>query len=1023
MCRIHPGSLGLRTDRIVSTSHSVRRRRPAGLSPGTLSLIGAWVVGLAIARLTGAAAVVLLLVATIVGFIGLASAGWWRLRSVEVFGVAAPGVATVDEPFAIAVDHSDRSPSLAPVWIEIAGVRTRLEPTAPTTVTIAFDRTGIVCSLGITSMSAGAPALVWWRRRHAVDNDPIHVAPRPSGPLVPLERVASPTLGESVSGTGAKTGQVDGSRPWRPGESEQAIHWPSTLRAGEVIAHDRTTESEARWQLDLDNDAGRLRHTIDEGLRLGHRVVLTQAGDGNDVEVTSLDDARHWSAVAAERSKTSTDPTEAKQPFWRRQLSLGPSLELTKEVGTRSRFATAAAATVSLWMLLGALAAGPVLRGVVIAGVIAATAMSMRFTSGPRPLWARSITAGAALAALGWITLQNAGVGGLLEALRGPMPDLLVLLVVVHGAEIADRRSNRVHLAVTGVVTAYAAGLRIDGDVGWWMIAWAIAAIVAVCTTDRATASRAEMSADTAPKTAIRIAASSIAGIVATLAVGALVPIPDGPASLGLPARSVNDDVIDQTGALIGADGTPSQPTSGESPTRGAIGQAGGYPGFSTTLDTAVRGDLGDNIVMRVRAPEPAFWRGQTFTNFDGRRWTVSDDTLARTVEGPRIDIFPTIGDRTADAIPIEEFVQTFYVESDLPNVVFAATRAETLVFDGSVTNRSDGALRADRTLTDGTVYSVVSQRVDVTAEMLRAQGDLGDRFGPFADRAEVAPFLDVPPSTSSRTIELAEELRVDDSTHSTIIAYQQWIAQNTRYDLNAPIPDGDAVDDFLFESQLGFCEQIASSLVVMLRTQGVPARLATGYIPGERDRISGVFAVKASDAHAWVEVWFPETGWQAFDPTAAVPLAGEAERSTVGGDAAGAALDAVLARPVEAGALLAGAFAALAVFRAWAEIRRRRARGPWGLLRDRFMALAPAAVTAPEVARLLAAELPDGAEAAHDTARMLDRITFDADFQPTDAHRADITRSIDALETLRGGTPLAHRGETSSEPADALTG
>ena len=86
------------------------------------------------------------------------------------------------------------------------------------------------------------------------------------------------------------------------------------------------------------------------------------------------------------------------------------------------------------------------------------------------------------------------------------------------------------------------------------------------------------------------------------------------------------------------------------------------------------------------------------------------------------------------------------------------------------------------------------------------------------------------------------------------------------------PAEGVDAVDDFLFVSQRGFCEQIASALTVMLRSQGVPARLATGYLPGERDRVSGVWKVRASDAHAWVEVWFPETGWEAFDPTASVP-------------------------------------------------------------------------------------------------------------------------------------------------------
>ena len=264
------------------------------------------------------------------------------------------------------------------------------------------------------------------------------------------------------------------------------------------------------------------------------------------------------------------------------------------------------------------------------------------------------------------------------------MPDLLMLLVVLHGAEIADRRSNRVHLAVTGVVTAYAAGLRIDGAIGWWMITWAIAAVVAVCTTDRAAAT-AERRCQ--PRTAARIASWSIAGIVATLAIGTLVPIPDGPASLGLPAQSVSDDVIDRTGWTRRRRRDLQRSVERRvTDTRRHRRRPAAIPASRRPSTPPFAATSATTSSIRVRAPEPAFWRGQTFTNFDGRRWTVSEDTLARTVEGPRIDIFPTIGDRTAEDAPTEEFVQTFYVETDLPNIVFAATRAETLVFDGSVT-------------------------------------------------------------------------------------------------------------------------------------------------------------------------------------------------------------------------------------------------------------------------------------------------------------------------------------------------
>ena len=74
-----------------------------------------------------------------------------------------------------------------------------------------------------------------------------------------------------------------------------------------------------------------------------------------------------------------------------------------------------------------------------------------------------------------------------------------------------------------------------------------------------------------------------------------------------------------------------------------------------------------------------------------------------------------------------------------------------------------------------------------------------------------------------------------------------------------------------------------APSLVVMLRELGIPARLAVGYAPGERNPFTGLYEVKASDAHAWAEVYFPGVGWQGFDPTADVPLAGDSQIDAAG--------------------------------------------------------------------------------------------------------------------------------------------
>ena len=254
-----------------------------------------------------------------------------------------------------------------------------------------------------------------------------------------------------------------------------------------------------------------------------------------------------------------------------------------------------------------------------------------------------------------------------------------------------------------------------------------------------------------------------------------------------------------------------------------------------------------------------------------------------------------------------------------------------------------------------------------------------------------LAPYLEVPASTTPATIELAAELAAGEpSTYDVIHAYTAWLSANVEYDLDAPLPDPgeDAVHDFLFDTRLGFCEQIASALTVMLRTQGVPARLATGYLPGTRDRIAGVFEVRASDAHAWVEVWFPDTGWQAFDPTASVPLSADARIDSLGADlAAGAgryvarnAAWIVLAMLAAVGGAVVWQLARLA--------RHRRSRGRWGVLQDRFTRLAGGRGAPDAVSNRRRANWwsdPEQAVAARVVAERLDRVAFDPAFDDDD--------------------------------------
>jgi len=115
-----------------------------------------------------------------------------------------------------------------------------------------------------------------------------------------------------------------------------------------------------------------------------------------------------------------------------------------------------------------------------------------------------------------------------------------------------------------------------------------------------------------------------------------------------------------------------------------------------------------------------------------------------------------------------------------------------------------------------------------------------------------------------------------DPHTYDKVTALEGWMSRNIRYTTDIPplAPGADAVTSFLFGSRQGFCEQISSATVVMLRTLGIPARETVGYVPGSYNPITDLYDVQAKDAHAWVQVWFPGYGWQNFDPTAVVPLA-----------------------------------------------------------------------------------------------------------------------------------------------------
>ncbi len=178
---------------------------------------------------------------------------------------------------------------------------------------------------------------------------------------------------------------------------------------------------------------------------------------------------------------------------------------------------------------------------------------------------------------------------------------------------------------------------------------------------------------------------------------------------------------------------------------------------------------------------------------------------------------------------------------------------------------RPDGSLLVyDSPGADFTSYTVRSYVPRPTAEQLNAAG---------ADYPpEIkATYLQLPAELPQRVSNLAGRLAATASTpYQTALAIQDYLRLTYTYDLKVkpPPPGRDVVDYFLYESRAGFCSYYATAMAVMLRTQGIPARVASGFATGEYDYDKDAYGVVVGDAHAWVEVYFPGLGWVEFEPT-----------------------------------------------------------------------------------------------------------------------------------------------------------
>jgi hypothetical protein len=264
-----------------------------------------------------------------------------------------------------------------------------------------------------------------------------------------------------------------------------------------------------------------------------------------------------------------------------------------------------------------------------------------------------------------------------------------------------------------------------------------------------------------------------------------------------------------------------------------------------------------DKVAMWVHTvdPTPRHWRAAIYSTYTGSGWIeapLDEQSRDGTSEsGQEL----SLGIKTVDQMFIlsGSYNGSLFTPGDPVQSPTDGVQIVSVLPDGSTLLKGDV-----------TRYEATSLVPNISANRLRIS---------YADvPVEIAEvYLQIPESLPGRVNLLARKLVVGKTNQlDQVLAVQDYLRNTIPYDLNTPQPDAgqDVVDYFLFEAPSGFCTYYASSMAVMLRTIGIPARVVTGYAAGTYLMQQGMFQVPGNAAHAWVEVYFGEYGWIPFEPT-----------------------------------------------------------------------------------------------------------------------------------------------------------
>ena len=282
--------------------------------------------------------------------------------------------------------------------------------------------------------------------------------------------------------------------------------------------------------------------------------------------------------------------------------------------------------------------------------------------------------------------------------------------------------------------------------------------------------------------------------------------------------------------------------------------------------------DFSDTLMFTVQAPQIQsafkppryYWRGRTYDYFDKGQWYTTGSSL--------VDYSPNepIAVETESTFKPERFV--FNLGGEALSLVYAPAQPIWFSRQGNTLNTpTDSKVEvitwyAYPYLSAGETYQVDVVLSNPDTRQLR---EAGINYPAWV----TTKYLQLPEGFSPRIKELAVELTAEAETpYEKSVAITRYLRNNIEYVDTLPRAprNEDPLEWMLFENQQAYCVYYASAEVLMLRSLGIPARLAVGFAQGEKDNY--LYTVRRENAHAWPEVYFPQIGWIEFEPTGGQP-------------------------------------------------------------------------------------------------------------------------------------------------------